>query len=336
MQILVVGGAGYIGAHTSALLVAQGHEVVVLDDLSSGEQGFLSGCEFIQGDCADVDLLQKLFLRYRFSAVMHFASFIQVGESVQNPSKYYQNNVAKTLNLLNTMLQHQVNNFIFSSSAAVYGSPHYTPIDENHPPQPINPYGRSKLMVEQILADYATAYGLKSISLRYFNAAGADLQGRMGENHEPETHLIPLLLQSLRGGPAFTMYGNDYSTPDGSCIRDYVHVLDIASAHLLAAQALIANKPVAAMYNLGTGQGFSIKQVIDAVASVTGQSVSVQLGPRRAGDPAILVADNIQAKTDLGWELVYSGLDCIIRSAWTWENTRADFFDSRKSCLSVG
>lgn len=324
MHILVVGGAGYIGSHASALLIEQGHEVVVLDDLSSGEQDFLIGGEFIRGDCADVELLQKLFLRYQFSAVMHFASFIQVGESVQNPGKYYQNNLAKTITLLNAMIQHQVNNFIFSSSAAVYGSPHYTPIDEKHPLQPINPYGRSKLMVEQILADYATAYGLKSISLRYFNAAGADLKGRMGENHEPETHLIPLLLQSLRGGPAFTMYGNDYPTPDGSCIRDYVHVLDIANAHLLAAEALVSNKPVAAMYNLGTGQGFSIKQVIEAVTAVTGQSASVQLGPRRAGDPAVLVADNLQAQKDLGWELAYSNLDCIINSAWQWEVKRLE------------
>lgn len=322
MRILVIGGAGYIGSHTCALLIEQGHELVVLDDLSSGNPDFLIGGELVQGDFGDSALLQRLFLHYQFSAVMHFASFIQVGESVQNPGRYYQNNVAKTINLLNTMVQYQVNNFIFSSSAAVYGTPQYTPIDEAHSLQPINPYGRSKLMVEQILADYAVAYGLQSISLRYFNAAGADLQARMGENHEPETHLIPLLLQSLQGGSSFTMHGNDYPTPDGSCIRDYVHVLDIASGHLLAAKALATNKPMANFYNLGTGQGFSIKEVIHKVESITGHAIAVEIGARRTGDPAVLVADNLLAKKDLGWQPAYSDLDSIIQSAWRWEQAR--------------
>jgi len=322
--ILVVGGAGYIGSHIVKMLLAAGYYVVILDNLSGGYRDAILGGDFVFGDTADRQGLDRLFAGYSFDAVMHFASFIQVGESVQNPSKYYQNNLAATLNLLDAMVAHDVKTFIFSSSAAIFGEPQYVPLDEKHPKQPINPYGLSKWFVEKILADYDQAYGLKSVCLRYFNAAGADPDGQLGERHEPETHLIPLVLQAASGRrESVTLYGQDYDTPDGTCIRDYIHVHDLCQAHLLALEQLFTGADSTA-YNLGNGTGFSVKQVIDVAKKVTGQSISVVIGERREGDPAALVADSRRAQTVLGWKLKYAGLATIIAHAWQWEKRYAD------------
>ena len=250
---------------------------------------------------------------------MHFASFIQVGESVREPAKYYANNVTNTLNLLDAMLAQGVTKFIFSSSAAVYGEPISVPIDEQHPKQPLNPYGRTKWIIEQVLQDYDRAYGLRSISLRYFNAAGADPDGKLGERHEPETHLIPLVLQAASGRRKnIQVFGRDYDTPDGTCIRDYVHVTDLCAAHLLALNRLLDGETSAA-YNLGNGNGFSVQQVIDAAHRVTGRDIPVEYAPRREGDPARLVADSTAARRALGWNPQLAELDTLIRHAWQWE-----------------
>jgi UDP-glucose 4-epimerase len=255
-----------------------------------------------------------------FDAVMHFASFIQVGESVQQPDKYYQNNVVNTLCLLDAMRAHGVSRLVFSSTAATFGEPQYSPIDEQHPQQPINPYGRTKLMVEQILQDYDTAYGMKSVCLRYFNAAGADPQGELGERHEPETHLIPLVLQVASGRrPHISVFGRDYDTPDGTCIRDYIHIEDLCTAHWLAVQALMAGQESQA-YNLGNGSGFSVQEVVDTASRITGQKITVQDAPRRLGDPARLIADASRARLKLGWEPRYPDLATIIAHAWQWES----------------
>ncbi len=317
--ILVVGGAGYIGAHMVKMLLASGYRVVTLDNLSGGYRDAVLGGDFVFGDIADRQSLERLFAGYRFDGVMHFASFIQVGESVQNPGKYYQNNVAATLNLLDAMVAHGVKRFIFSSSAAIFGEPHYTPLDEQHPKQPINPYGLTKWMIEQILGDYDLAYGLKSVCLRYFNAAGADPDGELGERHVPESHLIPLVLQAASGRrEAITVYGQDYDTPDGTCIRDYIHINDLCQAHLLALEQLLSGAESAA-YNLGNGAGFSVKQVIDVAKEVTGKTIPVLMGERRGGDPARLVADSKKARTVLGWQPQYADLATIIAHAWQWE-----------------
>ncbi|MGC2049255.1 MAG: UDP-glucose 4-epimerase GalE [Gallionella sp.] len=317
--ILVVGGAGYIGSHMVKALLGEGYRVVTLDNLSTGYRDAVVGGEFIEADLADRGQLERLFSLHSIDAVMHFASFIQVGESVREPAKYYANNVTDTLKLLDTMLTHGVNKFIFSSSAAVYGEPIRVPIDEDHPKQPLNPYGRTKWMVEQILADYDLAYGLKSVSLRYFNAAGADPEGQLGERHEPETHLIPLVLQAASGRREnVQVFGRDYDTPDGTCIRDYVHVADLCEAHRLALEHLL-NGAGSAAYNLGNGNGFSVQEVIDTAARITGKPIPVKNGARRAGDPARLVADAKTAKQELGWVPHYPELETIIRHAWQWE-----------------
>lgn len=317
--ILVVGGAGYIGSHMVWQLAQCGVRVVVLDDLSSGHADAVLGAELVQGSMANVALLDRVFATHRFDAVMHFASFIQVGESVADPAKYYANNVANTLLLLDAMRRHGVGQFIFSSTAAVFGEPAYCPIDEAHPQSPINPYGRSKLMIEQVLADYARAYGLRSVALRYFNAAGAHPDGLLGERHEPETHLVPLVLQAVAGKrPHISVFGTDYPTPDGTCIRDYIHTMDLADAHWRALQYLQAGGETA-VFNLGNGGGYSVKQVIDTAAHVTGLPVPVQYGPRRAGDPARLVADATRARQVLGWQPKYAELETIVRHAWQWE-----------------
>jgi UDP-glucose 4-epimerase len=254
-----------------------------------------------------------------FDAVMHFASFIQVGESVQHPDKYYRNNVTYTLGLLEAMRAQGVNKFIFSSTAATFGEPQYTPIDERHPQQPINPYGRTKLMVEQALVDYDKAYGMKSVCLRYFNAAGADPEGQLGERHDPETHLIPLVLQATSGRrPHISVFGRDYDTPDGTCIRDYIHIQDLCSAHWLALQSLM-NGADSQAYNLGNGNGFSVQEVIDTAEQVTGRKIPVVDAPRREGDPARLVADSTRARKQLGWQPQYVDLATIIEHAWKWE-----------------
>ncbi len=319
MNILVVGGAGYIGSHMIKYLDQHGCCLTTLDNLSSGHRNAVLAGEFVYGDIADSQLLDELFRAKRFDAVMHFASFIQVAESVQHPSKYYQNNVVNTLNLLNAMQAFGVSRFIFSSTAATFGEPQYTPIDERHPQQPINPYGRSKLMVEQALADYDKAYGIKSVCLRYFNAAGADPDGQLGERHDPETHLIPLVLQAASGRrPHISVFGRDYDTPDGTCIRDYIHIVDLCEAHWLALQSLIAGGPSQA-YNLGNGNGFSVQEVINTARRVSGCDIKVLDGPRRSGDPARLVADARLARERLSWKPIYADLSTLIEHAWKWE-----------------
>ncbi|MDZ4016780.1 UDP-glucose 4-epimerase GalE [Pseudomonas sichuanensis] len=314
MKFLVVGGAGYIGSHMVKHLLAEGHDVVVADLAPTRPQ-----VKWVELDIADAAALDALFAEYTFDAVFHFASFIQVGESVTEPGRYYQNNVAATLVLLQAMVRAGVRRLIFSSTAAVYGDPQYIPIDEQHPKAPINPYGCSKWMVEQVLQDFDRAYGLRSVCLRYFNAAGADPEGECGERHEPETHLIPLILQAAAGRrPAITVFGRDYDTPDGTCIRDYIHVADLASAHALAVNYLVAGGASTAL-NLGNGFGFSVQQVIDTVRDVTGREVRVEDAPRRPGDPPRLVADAGKARQLLGWQPVYSSLEAIVSHAWNWE-----------------
>jgi len=319
MKVLVVGGAGYIGSHMVKMLAQAGHDVVTLDNLSNGYRDAVKYGEFAEGDIADSALLDQLFSKHSFDGVMHFASYIQVGESVEKPSMYYRNNVSNTQTLLDAMLDHGINKFIFSSTAATFGEPEYTPIDEKHPQKPINPYGHSKLMVEQILQDFDRAYGLKSVSLRYFNAAGADPDGELGERHIPETHLIPLVLQAASGRrDSITVFGTDYDTEDGTCVRDYIHINDLCSAHLLGLEHLVAGGDSRA-YNMGNGQGYSIKQVIDVAKQVTGNDFAVETGERRSGDPARLVADSSLLQKELGWKPEFTDLESIIRHAWAWE-----------------
>ena len=318
MKVLLIGGAGYIGSHMVKLLYRMGCAVTTLDDLSSGHRDAVLYGDFVQGNFGDRAMLNAVFSR-RFDAVMHFASFIQVGESVQQPDKYYRNNFTYTLGLLDAMRAHGVNKFIFSSTAATFGEPQYIPIDEQHPQQPINPYGRSKLMVEEALADYDRAFGLKSVCLRYFNAAGADPEGQLGERHDPETHLIPLVLQAASGRlPRISIFGRDYETPDGTCIRDYVHIQDLCSAHWLALESLMHGAG-SQYYNLGNGNGFSVQEVIDTATQVTDCKISVVNAPRREGDPARLVADATLARKILGWQPQYADLATIVEHAWKWE-----------------
>ncbi|MEX3772712.1 UDP-glucose 4-epimerase GalE [Pseudomonas sp. MYb118] len=319
MNFLVVGGAGYIGSHMVKQLRRAGHELVVADNFSTGYRSALMGATLVELDIADAQALDRLFAAHAFDAVFHFASFIQVGESVSEPAKYYQNNLAATLTLLQAMIRADVKRFIFSSTAAVYGDPVYVPIDEDHPKAAINPYGRSKWMVEQMLEDFDRAYGLKSVCLRYFNAAGADPDGELGERHEPETHLLPLILQAASGRrESITIYGRDYDTPDGTCIRDYVHVSDLVAAHALAVDYLLDDGESTA-FNLGNGQGFSVQQVIDTARRVTGKEIRVSEAPRRAGDPPRLVADPTRAQAILGWRAQFASLEQIVRHAWAWE-----------------
>jgi UDP-glucose 4-epimerase len=319
MKVLVVGGAGYIGSHMVKRLLQAGLDVVVADNFSTGFRTALTGGVLAELDIANGAALDALFAAHRFDAVMHFASYIQVGESVSLPGKYYHNNFAATLTLLQAMQRASVLRFIFSSTAAVYGDPLYTPIDEQHPKNPINPYGRSKWMVEQLLEDFDRAHGLKSVCLRYFNAAGADPQGQLGERHEPETHLIPLILQVAAGRrKQLTVFGRDYPTPDGTCIRDYVHVADLVEAHALALEHLMQGGG-SEVFNLGNGQGFSVQEVIDAAAVVTGRTIATVDADRQAGDPPRLVAESGKVRKQLGWKPTYHALDTIIGHAWQWE-----------------
>ncbi len=336
MKVLVVGGAGYIGSHMGSLLAEAGHEVVTLDNLSNGYRDAVLQGEFVEADLADKVALDRILGGAGFDAVMHFASFIQVGESVVEPAKYYENNVSNTLNLLNAMVKHGVRNFIFSSTAAIFGEPAYTPIDEAHPAEPINPYGRSKYFVEQILQDYEGAYGLKSVCLRYFNAAGAHPEGILGERHMPETHLIPLILQAASGRrDSISVFGRDYPTPDGTCVRDYIHVMDLCDAHLLALEKLLATGK-SAQYNLGNGNGFSVKQVIDSAARVTGRQIRVIYAARREGDPAVLVADSRSAMDELGWNPRFADLDSIVEHAWAWEQKSGTWAGNGKHRVTLG
>jgi UDP-glucose 4-epimerase len=322
MRILVVGGAGYIGSHMVKRLLQSGHQVVVFDNLSTGFRDPLVNEWLIEGELADPVALDRVFTAKQIDAVMHFASSNLVSESVSNPALYYRNNVVNTLNLLDAMVRHGVGYIIFSSTASIFGEPVYVPIDEKHPAQPINPYGRSKLMIEQVLGDFDRAYGLRSVVLRYFNAAGADPDGTLGERHEPETHLIPLVLQVASGKRReITVYGTDYDTPDGTCIRDYIHVTDLCDAHLLALHQLAAGGD-SVSYNLGNGGGFSVQQVVETARQVTGRDIAVGYGPRRPGDPACLVADARLAQAELGWQPRYADLATIIAHAWQWELQR--------------
>jgi len=317
-MILVVGGAGYIGSHLVKELVEK-EEVIVLDNLATGHQESVDErAVFIKGDLGKEEDLEPIFSKYPIKAVMHFAAFSLVGESVQDPYKYYENNVANTLTLLKTMLKHNVKNFIFSSTAATYGIPEDEIILESSKTSPINPYGKSKLMVEQILADFQAAYGLNYVVLRYFNAAGAHESGAIGEQHDPETHLIPIILQHLLGQrESISVFGTDYPTEDGTCIRDYIHVTDLAAAHIKAVEALLDGSKQAETYNLGNGVGYSVKEVIETCEKVTGKQANVVLAERRAGDPARLIASSSKIYEDLGWK-AERGLETIIQSAWDW------------------
>jgi UDP-glucose 4-epimerase len=321
-MILVVGGAGYIGSHLVKELVEK-EEVVVLDNLSTGHRDAVdSRAIFVKGDLGNEEDLQMVFRSYPIKAVMHFAAYSLVGESVVDPLKYYENNVAATLTLLKVMMKFKVKNFIFSSTAATYGIPEVELIDETSATAPINPYGHSKLMVEKILADFSKAYGLNYVVLRYFNAAGAHKSAVIGESHDPETHLIPIVLQQLLGQrEKVAVFGTDYDTPDGTCIRDYIHVTDLAEAHILALEALLTEKKSAEVYNLGNGLGYSVKEVIETCEKVTGVKANVEMADRRAGDPARLVASSQKIFTELGWK-AERNLEQIIADAWNWHQNQ--------------
>jgi UDP-arabinose 4-epimerase len=323
--ILVTGGAGYIGSHTCKALAAAGYLPLTFDNLVYGHEWAVKWGPLETGDILDRACLDEVIGRYSPSAIIHFAGFTYVGESVADPGKYYRNNVLGSLNLLEAMRDHGIDRMVFSSTCAIYGVPDTTPIVEDLPRRPVNPYGRSKWMIEQMLADFAGAHALRSIVLRYFNAAGADPDGEIGEAHDPETHLIPLALDAASGRrEGLTVFGNDYDTPDGTCIRDYVHVADLADAHVRAVQALEAGSQCAD-YNLGSGRGFSVSQVIEAVEEVTGCKVPVTLGPRRAGDPPVLVADSAKAADELGWQPAWLDLADTVASAWTWHQKAKRF-----------
>ncbi|QNQ07679.1 UDP-glucose 4-epimerase GalE [Sphingomonas alpina] len=318
-RVMVTGGAGYIGSHACKALRAAGWEPVVYDNLVYGHREAVKWGPFEQGDILDEARLAEVFAAYRPVAVMHFAAFAYVGESVTDPEKYYRNNVEGTAALLRAMRKAEIGRLIFSSSCATYGMAETIPILEAQLQAPINPYGRTKLIGEQIARDYTHAYGFDCIALRYFNAAGADLDGEIGEDHDPETHLIPLVLQAAAGiRPTITVFGDDYDTPDGTCIRDYLHVADLASAHVAALERLDAGSKGFAALNLGTGQGTSVREIIEAAQRVTGRSIPVTMAPRREGDPAALVADPSAANDMLGWTARHSDLDTIISTAWNW------------------
>jgi len=320
----VTGGAGYIGAHAVKALKRSGYEVIVLDNLVYGYADVVKDVldvPLVIGDTNDRALLDDLFARYSFSAVMHFAAYAYVGESVTNPAKYYRNNVTGTLTLLEAMVAASVKNFVFSSTCATYGVPESVPITEDQPQNPINPYGMTKLMVERILADFDPAYGLKSVCFRYFNAAGADPDGQLGENHDPETHLIPLVLQTALGErEAISVFGTDYPTPDGTCIRDYIHVSDLADAHVLGTDYLLKGGD-SQVFNLGNGNGFSVKEVIATARQVTGRKIKVVECDRRPGDPPSLVGSGEKARSMLGWNPQYFDLTDIISHAWVWHQS---------------
>lgn len=325
MAILVTGGAGYIGSHSVLTLQKAGYEVIVLDNLVYGHQDLVETVlkvKLIVGSTCDRSLLREIFATHQIDAVMHFAAYAYVGESVTQPAKYYNNNVVGTLTLLEAMLEANIHQFVFSSTCATYGVPDSVPITEDQSQNPINPYGATKLMVERILQDFNQAYDFRSVCLRYFNAAGADPEGNLGEDHHPETHLIPLVLQTALGHrESVSIFGTDYDTPDGSCIRDYIHVLDIAQAHILALEYLI-DDGATDVFNLGNGSGFSVKEVIETARKITGKEIKVELSDRRPGDPPSLVGSGAKANKILGWQPAYSNLDDIISHAWQWHQKR--------------
>ncbi len=316
MRVLVTGGAGYVGSHAAKELIRSGHEVVVVDNLAEGHRAAVGGLTFIEADLLDRARVTEILRDQKIDAVMHFAAFAYVGVSVHEPAKYYHNNVVGSLALLDAMLSAGVNRIVFSSSCATYGTPQRVPITEDHPQNPISPYGYTKLVIERVLADYAHAYGIGYAALRYFNASGAAADGTIGEDHDPETHLIPLILQVALGQRDFVeIFGDDYPTPDGTCIRDYIHVDDLATAHVAALEKLA---PGAALkLNLGTGQGASVQEVVQTCRDVTGHAIAVRVGQRREGDPPALVADASAARRELGWQARYSMRE-IVESAWQW------------------
>ena len=318
MKILVVGGAGYIGSHMLKRLQNTNHSVEVLDNLSTGFETNTLDFLLHRCDLADKDHVHNI-LQSGYDAVMHFASYINVGESYIDPQKYYENNVVNTMNLLNCMVDLKILNFIFSSTAAVYGEPESIPISEDQKINPVNPYGQTKAIIENVLKDYDKAYSLKSISLRYFNACGAHLDGTIGERHNPETHLIPLILQAASGRKdKIKIFGDDYPTKDGTCVRDYIHVMDLAEAHLLALEELY-KKQTSEVYNIGNNQGFSVSEIIKSAEEITQKKINIEIADRRMGDPGQLVADNKKIKEKLKWSAQYSDLKTIISSAWNWE-----------------
>ena len=318
MNILITGGAGYIGSHCCKELSKKGFQPITIDNLVYGHENFVRWGEFFQGDVGSAADLKKCLAQYKIDAVMHFAAYAYVGESVENPIKYYENNLRNTIQLLHAVLDHNIKYFVFSSTCATYGHPQKTPIDEDHPLDPINPYGKTKRMIEEMLQDYQNAYGLKYINLRYFNAAGADPDAEVGEDHDPETHLIPLVLDAAMGKrDAIKVFGTDYETPDGTCVRDYIHVTDLAQAHILALQRLIDGAG-SSSYNLGNGRGYSVLEVIERARQISGKNITVENSDRRPGDPPVLIASNAKAIKELGWQPRYADIDDIIGTAWEW------------------
>ncbi|MCX7745499.1 MAG: UDP-glucose 4-epimerase GalE [Clostridia bacterium] len=327
MAVLVTGGAGYIGSHTVAELIERNEEVIVLDNLEKGHKEALLGGKLIQGDLRDKDFVKEVFLKNDIEAVIHFAAYIEVGESVANPLKYYNNNVVSTLNLLTAMKDAGVHKIVFSSTAATYGEPENTPILETDKTFPTNPYGETKLTVEKALKWSDGAYGLKHVILRYFNASGAHEGGKIGEDHDPESHLIPIILQVALGKrDEIKMFGDDYNTPDGTCVRDYIHVSDLAQAHVLALDKL-RRENESSIYNLGNGKGFSVKEVVDVVRQITGKPIKAVVAPRRPGDPATLVASSEKVKKEMNWRPKYGGLAKIVETAWNWHKNHPNGYN---------
>ena len=321
MKVLVTGGAGYIGSQMVRQLIEGKHDVVVADSLENGHRAaVVPNVPMLVGKLGDAEFLQQVFSRGPFDAVIHFAGYISVKESTQDPAMYFRNNIANTVQLLDAMVKHDVKRLVFSSSAAVYGNPTKVPISENQSLQPINPYGWSKLMVEQMAPWFDQTWGLRAISLRYFNASGATLDGRFGEDHPNESHIIPLALRAALAGKPFQLFGTDYPTRDGSCIRDYIHVIDLCDAHVLALDALM-NGHATAAYNVGIGAGYSNREIADVARKVTGIDFQVQVSPRRPGDPAELVADSTRLRQEFGWQPRYPDLETIIGSAWAWHKS---------------
>jgi len=321
MRVLITGGAGYIGSHCNRFFADKGIETVVLDDLSDGHKEAVVAGEFVEGNYGDRTFMKQLFSKYKFDGIIHFAAFASVPDSVVRPQRYYDNNVAKMLALLDEAVADGIKYFVFSSSAATFGEPQYVPIDEKHPQQPINPYGMTKLIGEEILADYEKAYGIHSCSFRYFNAAGDASDGMIGEAHNPESHLIPLVMRAAMTGEKMKVFGDDYATKDGSCVRDYVHVEDLAEAHYLGLQYIMEHN-ISENFNLGSSDGFSVLDLIRTFEKISGQKIPYDIVGRRAGDPAVLVASNAKAKELLGWDPKRSDLETILNDAWHWEQHR--------------
>jgi UDP-glucose-4-epimerase GalE len=326
--VLVTGGAGYIGSHAAKALQRAGYRVVVFDNLVAGHRAAVKFGEFVEGDIADTAAVREALRRHRISAVMHFAAFLDVGESVREPAKYYRNNAVGALSVLEAMAAESVRDFVFSSTCATYGEPIEMPIAETHPQNPINSYGESKLAVERALPHFQAAHAVRYVALRYFNASGADPDGAIGEDHSPEIHIIPRAIEAATGGRGLLVFGDDYPTPDGTCLRDYVHVSDLADAHVKALESISGGGPSAA-YNLGTGEPHSVREVIDTVAQVTGRDVPWTLAPRRPGDPAVLYAAARKAQAELGWTPKFGDLETIVRTAWDWHRTHPRGYDDK-------